>query len=1137
MKKLLSEYWDKFIETDGNGNKKGNGIEFENLVEFLLNAMYGKEWVRTGGSHDDNRDFWLHLSNQSIWAECKNYANTIAMSTLAPTLVMAEIYEVNEILFFSRSSINKFAKDKILTFGEKSNKIVRFFDGYNLEELICTYSLKIPEKYSPREYMITDDMEENKHFVNAYFFRNSISNAYDTSEIFQNYEKIENIYYNENFSLTFCLKNIFQEDKVEVSIEFVDENNERFCFQYFYPTINKSDMLWYHAILKRGEGRSISLNMRQIIYKPEITLPRFRIILKGCESNKYLEWTSKKITVKSSWIGTTRLLGESYLKILNNTEDTLVNNPYLSSLILTGGSGTGKTRVLTECKNIFLKKGYRIVSLSGQKNFSSHYLIKELIAFLYEIPSDEILGMLEEKLFSTKSNKNLSLNTDAEKAIELLKKIVSSNTEELLQEVLDMHSDILYEKFSKNNNVLIIDNIQFTGKAFQNFIEGYVYYALNQQKINKSVLMLAFNTDYITERSSELLYNILHSNIKHCLSYELTGFKQKEQGILFLQELTRTHNDENIEFFSEIIDKISLNPYYLFQTTKYLEESEIIEVLPDKTGYIISNLEKYSILSDISDGIVNVLEKRIQFVYDYISHNRLMLIFSIVYIFDFIDQQVSSIFQISIDELNYLCKRKFLKMNSSGTYVFDHDIVRNFFARQYPKNNLDCLIWLKQKGVESELKKYRNIRLLYEIAVDNNADSILNFSKKLSTNVIPERIASLFYNCLLDAFIKLLESKNYKGIYIKYIHKICTYIRQYDGSLKAWQRARQLYDIIQSYYPNALSEDIKYYRPFIHFCCDIAVQTHLYDEEIKFINEVLEECKNINPNGIENKDELKVLQAIMYNRWYIAYNTQSFKKTIARKRKRLMKKSRAYGDEIVDNKKRGLIEYLNNSDEGYNYYGYQKNKEKLLNIWDKCIIDIPTLVPEKTLNFYRKKAQYGLIEQDADKVEDAINNAMDYLEDGEYSHEPVIFKTFFLMAEIMSNIQQDPEKNYYYNNKIIDDILKMQKLLNNHKLGDILLLKGVNAYYAGNKEEVYYSFKEAYKKYSSGETSRYWIKEKLLIENIKYAFTVLGIYKAGYNMSCFPSECHQPILLFEKNKFLASGIQRTGDLHLNLPLI
>lgn len=63
MKKLLSEYWDKFIETDGNGNKKGNGIEFENLVEFLLNAMYGKEWVRTGGSHDDNRDFgYIYLT-------------------------------------------------------------------------------------------------------------------------------------------------------------------------------------------------------------------------------------------------------------------------------------------------------------------------------------------------------------------------------------------------------------------------------------------------------------------------------------------------------------------------------------------------------------------------------------------------------------------------------------------------------------------------------------------------------------------------------------------------------------------------------------------------------------------------------------------------------------------------------------------------------------------------------------------------------------------------------------------------------------------------------------------------------------------------------------------------------------------
>ena len=56
-------------------------------------------------------------------------------------------------------------------------------------------------------------------------------------------------------------------------------------------------------------------------------------------------------------------------------------------------------------------------------------------------------------------------------------------------------------------------------------------------------------------------------------------------------------------------------------------------------------------------------------------------------------------------------------------------------------------------------------------------------------------------------------------------------------------------------------------------------------------------------------------------------------------------------------------------------------------------------------------------------------------------------KLFFMMAEVMANIQHTPEKSYYYNTKIIGDVLKMQQLLNNHILGDILVLKGVNAYY------------------------------------------------------------------------------------------
>lgn len=1138
MVRLLSSYWNKFIDVDINGNKKGNGTKFEDLVEYILLAMYGKRWKRTGGSHDDNRDFWIHLAEESIWAECKNYTDTIAMNILAPTLVMAQVYEINEILFFSRSNINRYAKDKILAFGEKSNKKIRFFDGENLDNLVCIYSAYFPRKYSPLQYMNNCNSQNTTPFcVNLYFFQNIISSMHNSSEVFKNYELAENIYYNETFALTFCLENNCGEDDVEVFIEFIEEGKERFSFQYFYPGIVPENKLWYHSYLKKGEGKSVTLNMRQIIYEPKVMLPRFRITFVTTHSSKPYEWISKEVVVKSSWVGLTRLIGKNYLKIIKDTDEQLVNNPFLSGLIITGSSGTGKTRILTECQNIFLKKGYRIVSLTGLENFSSHCFIKELISYLYEIPGNELMSLLEEKIFSANSEHEGTLNTDFEKAICLLRIIMNTKTDDELQETLDAYEKILFEKLSNDKNVLVIDNLQFAGKAFQNFIEKYVYYGVNQQTPNQSIIVTVFNTDYMTANSSELLYNLLHANIKHCISTTLEGFKEKEHGILFLQELTRTNKDENSKYFLEIINKVSLKPYNLFQTTKYLEESGVIKISPDKKGYIISNFKKYEVLSEISNGITDVIEKRLDFIRKYISQDRLMLIFSVMYIFDYIDIKIEQIFKISISELEILCKKNILRLQFAGRYIFDHDIIRNFFLEKYSEHILDSLLYIEKEGLVDSIKKYRIAYLLFKIVYEKDTDTIINQGKNIAYLNLPERIASLYYNCLLDAFVELLDNHNYTGIYIKYIHSISTYIRQYDGSQKAWYRSKEAYYTIQAHYPQALSNDIIFYRPFIHFCCDISMQTHIYEEGIVFINDVLEACQNVHTDSFEDQDEVNVLQAIMYNRWYIAYNTKSYKKEIELKRQQLMEKSRLYEKKIINSQKRGLIEYLNNSDEGYNYYGYQEDKNKLFSIWNKCIIDIPKLVPEKTLNYYRKTVQYALIEYDLDRVKEETTKAMEYLESGKYSHEPIIFKTFFLMAEVMSNLQHKPNKLYYYNVDIINDILKMQQLLDNHKIGDILLLKGVNAYYGENTDEVYYSFKEAYKHYAAGETSRYWIKKDLLEENIQYTFTMLRIYTKGYDVNFLAEKYRQPLTICESKNFIASGIQRTGDLHLNLPLI
>lgn len=377
MKRLQSEYWNIFIDKDENGIEKGNGEDFENLVEHLLTFKYGAKWTRTKKSHDNNRDFWIYLNEQHIWAECKNYKDSIAMSILAPTLVMAQIYEVNEILFFSRSNINRFAKSKIMAFGEKSDKTILFYDGENLERLIWEYQTQLPKKYSPLKYWET--IESNfqiSNFIQIYFFRNAVSHVQEVIGAFENYVEANTIYYNETFALTFCFENFLPEDNIEVCIEFMDEGTERFSFQYFYPNIVPEKKQWYIKNLKQGEGQAVSLNLRLIKYSPQIRFPRFHISFFNPINKQQFDWYSKDILVKCNWVGKTKLIGTNYINILEKTKEQLLQNPYLSVLVLTGSSGTGKSRILTECQNIFLKNGYNIINFSGQKDFSSHYFFK-----------------------------------------------------------------------------------------------------------------------------------------------------------------------------------------------------------------------------------------------------------------------------------------------------------------------------------------------------------------------------------------------------------------------------------------------------------------------------------------------------------------------------------------------------------------------------------------------------------------------------------------------------------------------------------------------------------------------------------------------------------------------------------------
>lgn len=176
--------------------------------------------------------------------------------------------------------------------------------------------------------------------------------------------------------------------------------------------------------------------------------------------------------------------------------------------------------------------------------------------------------------------------------------------------------------------------------------------------------------------------------------------------------------DENEEYFSEIISKISLKPYNLLQVTKYLEELNIVSISPDKRGYIVPNLEKYEALSNISNGITSVLEKRFAFIYKDIPESRVKFILSIIYIFDHLDKKLQDIFQIDSKELDFLCKKNILRVQTLAIYIFDHDIIRNFFYQNNSKDILMCLEYVQNKGIEKKIRRYPIPYLLYRIAIE-----------------------------------------------------------------------------------------------------------------------------------------------------------------------------------------------------------------------------------------------------------------------------------------------------------------------------------------------------------------------------------------------------------------------------------
>ena len=283
MKYIKDKDWDTYLLDYLESIKKNildipkdpnKGIQFEVLVEYLLSQKFTAEelcFKNTKLSHDGNKDFWaIDAANEVWWAECKNYTPNIALTQLAPTLIMAEINQVSHLMFFSYSSLNANLKKRIAQYSYKYNKEIFLYDDESLEQLIFLYDKEIiHKKYAPELYKPSEKLE--------IIFFNEINASVVTQNTFDENYEIKELNVGSIYDLNVIFINRYQNTELKVKV-----------------TINDHETNLYFDFLNKDLSIPLQEWEDEIILKPnQIALAKYSVLVK--KENKKLETLVEEI--------------------------------------------------------------------------------------------------------------------------------------------------------------------------------------------------------------------------------------------------------------------------------------------------------------------------------------------------------------------------------------------------------------------------------------------------------------------------------------------------------------------------------------------------------------------------------------------------------------------------------------------------------------------------------------------------------------------------------------------------------------------------------------------------------------------------------------------------------------------------
>lgn len=1135
MRKLTAAYWDKLLITNKNGKTVRDGIFFEDLVEELLQLEYPSTWIRTKKSHDCNRDFHIFTEDKKIWVECKNYSCDIALDTIAPTLVMAHIFMVNKIIFFSYSAINSHARRKIYAFASRADKEIYIIDEILLDELIISHKENLSTKFRPTAVEIIEGGCERDCQIDFFFVQNPIIGATLEDRNIIPVNDVNKIFYNCVFEIVIFCEPYSLTGNFNLSVS--TENSDREVNEYFEVIDNDlSDLshLKLNIPFTAGSGCVCRILLKPRRFKNPLTLPIFKTEISDGEKILITKKSMHKV-VKNEWIGQTILIGEHYRNIVLNIEQRILQNNRISCFVISGNSGTGKTRLLKETLEKLLKHKYKIASFIGNENDSAQTIIKEIIYFIFEVPRKEIFEYLE-----TQTNEPFEKNEQTEsqfKAYELAKKIGNNLSDSEVIQLIDEYFAVLYEKISSEPIAIVIDNLQFFGAPLIYFLQQYLDYSKHQTRYNRSVLVLSVNSDYMNNDIYNFMEYIkeLEKDRPEFLSKEIRGFEDINQAVVFLRELLNIKNEHSDAQLEMLAKKASLIPYYIHQAVYSLIDENIVRYHHGERGFIANMPKFYQAVDTLPQTIHKILKKRWDFLIDKNNLNEVdcKAVCSLNSIIGPFDDKIVDKFQLDDRCIQILVKHNFLRKNE-GTYFFDHDIIEAFFLNEFKTRYYKIFDHIKSKNLQSEMIDYPFLNYFYQIKEMKLSASTLERIVEYACVHHPSyKISEDFFSQLIKVLKKYREDFSSYEKWLDIINKACNSLRNIIGFKKTVLYYQSINDTIDEVGIHKFIQSSGF-RNYINTYTDILHHMQRGEESIAFLTYIL----NYVQYDVDD-DQYNALKSMIYNRLMINYREYESPYHI-KKRDESLAQSILYAKKIKDKNLRDEFIYLNLSDEGYLYYALEKDRDKLLAVWEKCKQYSPDRLPQKTLNYYRKMIQLNLIYGNIKETELFIDKMQGYIKERAYTSEQIVFLLFALTAKTMCLLMDNPTEHYSELIQNINDLMLLSKLKGGKKVYNILNLKAIIAYYNGDIAGMIESFNEAYHAIKHIESTMHLQEQiELLQDNIICAFVDYG-YQEKINDILFdksPDFVNQQCRTYANKKHYARGILHTFDFKFNLPLV